>query len=186
MKCNSPLLMNKLEAALNKSDLTMLPSEFHGLMTGLVCGGIRLDKRGWQKSFLELANDGQPFSGELEQVMKDVYRCIDNGLSEDPEVPFQPLLPDEDEALSERLEALIEWIQSFFLGLARLQPSFNTVKGELGEMLGDLREITQVEFDVEDNQENAEGFSVLVDHVVDTCWKCLLEFGTLPGDKTLH
>ncbi|WP_028109194.1 UPF0149 family protein [Ferrimonas futtsuensis] len=186
MKCNSPLLLNKLDAALNKAGLTMLPSEFHGLMTGLVCGGIRLDKRGWQESFLALANEGQPFGDELEKVMKEVYRCIDKSLSEDPEVPFQPLLPDEDEALAVRLEALIEWIQSFFLGLARLQPTFNTVGGELGEMIGDLREITNVEFDVEDNQENEEGFRVLVEHVVDTCWKCLLEFGTLPGDKTLH
>lgn len=186
MKSTSPLLFSKLESALEKAGLTMLPSEFHGLMTGMVCGGIRFDKRGWQETFLQLTNDGKPFDADLEGITKELYRSIDKALSENPEQAFELLLPDEDESLAMRLEALIEWIQSFFLGLAKLQPTFANTKGELGEMIGDLREITNVEFDVDDSAENLEGFEVLKEHVIDTCWKCLLEFGTLPDDKTIH
>ncbi|MBY5993594.1 UPF0149 family protein [Ferrimonas balearica] len=190
MKCNTPLLLNKLQAALDDAKIAVLPAEVHGVLTGLVCGGVPVDGKSWQKPFLELVNDGEPVPDGLMQIVRELYLDVVNSLV-DPEMGFSPLLADEDDPLVDRLEAFINWVQSFLTGLAMMQPALDKASADVQELIQDLTDFTQVELEVEENDENEEGFAALVEHVRIAAWECLREFRGLGEDdeaapKTLH
>ncbi|SHI22854.1 UPF0149 family protein [Ferrimonas marina] len=189
MKCNTPLLLNKLQAALDKDEIAVLPAEVHGVLTGLVCGGVAVDGKAWLRPFLELVNDGEPMSDNLTAIVRELYVDVVNTLV-DPEMRFSPLLADEDDPLSDRLEAFINWTQSFLTGLAMVQPALDSASAEVKELIDDLTQFTQVELEVEENDENEEGFAALVEHTRIAAWECLREFRGLDDDedepKTLH
>ncbi|MBY5981407.1 UPF0149 family protein [Ferrimonas balearica] len=190
MKCNSPLLLSKLQTALDDAKIAVLPAEVHGVLTGLVCGGVPMDGQSWQKPFLELVNDGEPAPEPVMTIVKELYLDVINTLV-DPSMSFSPLLADDDDPLQDRLEAFINWVQSFLTGLAMMQPALDKASADVKELIQDLTDFTQVELEVEENEENEEGFAALVEHVRIAAWECLREFRGLDDDeeaapKTLH
>ena len=191
MKCNSPLLLNKLQSALDAEKIAVLPAEVHGVLTGLICGGVAMDGNAWQQPFLELVNDGEPLSDGLTTIVRELYADVVNSLV-DPDMGFSPLLADDDDPLSDRLEAFINWTQSFLTGLAMVQPGLDKCSDDVKELIQDLTDFTQVELEVEDNDDNEEGFAALVEHARLAAWECLREFRGLDDEedeaepKTLH
>ncbi|WP_298445682.1 UPF0149 family protein [uncultured Ferrimonas sp.] len=192
MKSTSPLLLGKLQSALDNDKLALLPAEIHGVLTGLVCGGVTIENNQWVQPLLELVNDGEPLSDELMAIVKELYQDVVNSLV-DPELSFSPLLAEEDDPLSDRLEAFINWVQSFLTGLAMVQPALDKASADVQELIQDLTDITLVELEVEDNDENEAGFDALIEHARIGAWECLREFRGLADDededsepKTLH
>ncbi len=188
MKCTSPLLLSKLQTALDDAKIAVLPAEVHGVLTGLVCGGVPMDGKSWQKPFLELVNDGEPAPEALMTIVKELYLDVINTLV-DPAMSFTPMLADDDDPLQDRLEAFINWVQSFLTGLAIMQPALDKASGDVKELIQDLTDFTQVELEVEENDENEEGFAALVEHARIAAWECLREFRGLDEEaapKTLH
>ncbi|QIZ77668.1 UPF0149 family protein [Ferrimonas lipolytica] len=190
MKSTSPLLLGKLQTALDADKLAVLPAEIHGVLTGLVCGGVTIENNQWVKPLLELINDGEPLSDTLMNIVKELYQDVVNSLV-DPELSFSPLLAEEDDPLTDRLEAFINWTQSFLTGLVMVQPALDKSSAEVQELIQDLTDITLVELEVEDNDDNEEGFAALVEHARIAAWECLREFRGLADDedtesKTLH
>ncbi|GAA5191949.1 UPF0149 family protein [Ferrimonas gelatinilytica] len=189
MKSNTPLLLNKLQTALDKEEIAVLPAEVHGVLTGLVCGGVSMENNAWLKPFLELTNDGQPMSESLTATVREVYKDVINSLV-DPELTFMPLLADEDDPLADRLEAFINWTQSFLTGLAYIQPALDKASADVQELIQDLTEFTLVELEVEESEEHEEGFDALIQHARIAAWECLREFRGLQDEdsapKTLH
>jgi hypothetical protein len=76
---------------------------------------------------------------------------------------FDLLLPDDEESLSNRVDALRHWCLGFLLGLGFAR-SGDDWPGESGELLKDLVEFTQVDSDVE-GEEDETAFFELVEYV---------------------
>lgn len=189
MKSTSPLLLGKLQSALDAEKLAVLPAEIHGVLTGLVCGGVAIDNNQWVQPLLELINDGEPLSDDLMAIVKSLYQEVVTSLV-DPDMSFSPLLADSDDPLNDRLEAFINWVQSFLTGLAMVQRNLDKASPEVQELIQDLTEFTMVELEVEENDENEAGFDALVEHARIGAWECLREFRGLDDDedepKVLH
>ncbi|WP_028117757.1 UPF0149 family protein [Ferrimonas senticii] len=182
MKTTSVLLLSKLQAALDKDKLAVLPAEIHGVLTGLVCGGVPLENKQWVQPMLELINDGEALSSELMPLVEELYQQVVTSLV-DPDMSFTPMLADADDPLNDRLEAFINWVQSFLTGLAMVQTSLDKASDEVKELIQDLTEFTMVELEVDDSPENEAGFDALVEHARIGAWECLREFrGLDDGD----
>ncbi|MGL4475400.1 MAG: UPF0149 family protein [Shewanella sp.] len=183
------LRIEHVNNALREAEIGQDAVEVHGALVGLICGGVQTSPQGWQKPLSELMNDGQPLPKPLEVLVSDMYHDAVANLAE-MEFGFTPLLPDEEEALAARLEALSLWVQSFLTGLAIIQPKLKQASAEVREVIDDLSEIARVELDVDEDEESEAALMELVEFVRMGAMLCYSEFGPEPEmdaeSKTVH
>ncbi len=135
------------------------PSELHGAMAGALSGGMRLPAGQWADFALALI--GAPQYNDVAAVdasSEDALAAALGGLAEltlaalvDEELQFQPFLPDDDEALAERTEALRSWCRGFLSGFGEAHARAGNTTGELPEnaqeSLTDMMAIAQASVD---------------------------------------
>lgn len=132
----------------------MTPSEMHGLISGLLCGGNR--DSSWQMLVYDLTNEGMAFSQALIQSLQQLHQAIGDSL-EDEGFLFQLYLPEDDDiSVFDRADALAGWVNHFLLGLGVSQPKLGQIKGETGEAIDDLRTIAQLGYDENEDQDELE------------------------------
>jgi hypothetical protein len=115
------------------------PSELHGGLCGRLAAGSRLSMDDWLTLACEhmgIAPETAKASQELEAFLCQAYdRTLASLQASD--LSFQPLLPDEDYALQERLQSLSAWVRGFLEGMALVATQ------ELGEATGETRELVE-------------------------------------------
>lgn len=140
-----------LTVALNQQSVALTAAEMHGLISGLLCGGSR--DAGWQALVHDLTNEGVAFPQALSQPLQQLYEVTRETL-EDDEFLFQLMLPEgEIVSVFDRADALAGWVNHFLLGLGMMQPKLAQVKDEVGEAIDDLRNIAQLGYDEDEDQE---------------------------------
>lgn len=143
-----------LTVALNQQAVALTAAEMHGLISGLLSGGG--SDAGWQALVHDLTNEGVAFSQTLSQLLQQLYELTKETLEED-EFMFQLLLSEERTAsVFDRADALAGWVNHFLLGLGMVQPKLAQVKDEVGEAIDDLRNIAQLGYDEDEDQEELE------------------------------
>lgn len=129
-------------------------AELHGLVCGVVCAetDASLDIRA--NLLLELLDVAV---GDRAGLVRDIVCLIESCRCElgRLECDFQPVLPDEDAAsLAERAEALGQWCQGFLSGYGASQAGGSTEDDEeVTSALKDLVAISQVDFDVDESED---------------------------------
>lgn len=175
------LHIDKLLAALNAAEIGQHPVEVHGALVGLICGGVEQNASGWTQPLLELMNDGQALPKELQVLIEELYQDAVTRLS-DTDFGFSPMLPQEEESLPKRVEALSLWVQSFLTGIAIIQPKLNQASTDVREVIQDLSEIAQVEFDVAEDEESEAALIELMEFTRMAALMCYAEFGPAVDD----
>lgn len=170
------LRIENLLAALEAAEIGQHPVEVHGALVGLICGGVEQNTDSWVKPLLELMNDGNQLPPELHLLISELYQDTVTRLI-DFEFGFTPLLLEEEEPLSDRVEALSLWVQSYLTGLAIIQPKLKSASADVQEVIKDLADIAQVEFDVADDEESETAYVELVEFVRMSAILCYSEFG---------
>lgn len=144
----------ELTAVLKQQAVALTAAEIHGLLSGMLCGGN--NDSSWQTLVYDLTNDGEAFPQVLLQPLQALYQVTRDTL-EDEGFSFQLLLPEGDDiSVFQRADALAGWVNHFLLGLGMVQPKLSKVKGEAGEAIKDLRNIAQLGYDEDENQEELE------------------------------
>ncbi|MER3547294.1 MAG: hypothetical protein C4338_06685 [Rhodanobacteraceae bacterium] len=105
----------ELAAALGALRLGSSASELHGSLTGYLCGGGDVGPRAFL-SALELESDDAHPDDAAHALLAQLYAQCRLQLA-DPELGFEPLLPDASRPLAERGDALVEWCRGFLGGL---------------------------------------------------------------------
>lgn len=121
-------------------------SELHGSLCGYLAGGGVL--RG-TTVLAALQLDGEataPSLGDLDLLGRLASQC--EGELADPELGFEPLLPEDDRPLDERAEAMVDWCRGFLggFGLAGAA-SHAKLSDEAQEVLRDLGTVAASTFD---------------------------------------
>ncbi|AKJ41215.1 YecA/YgfB family protein [Pragia fontium] len=142
-----------LNTALTQQNIGMTASEMHGLISGLVCGGS--NDNSWTVLVHDLTNEGIAFGYPLGDMVKQIYQAAKEEL-EDDGFGFALLLPDDETLVFERIDALSGWVNHFLLGLGMMQPKLAQVTGEVGEAIDDLRNIAQLGYEEDEDQEELE------------------------------
>ncbi|STV14595.1 exported protein [Klebsiella pneumoniae subsp. ozaenae] len=110
----------------------------------------------WQPLVHDLTNEGLAFGHELAQALRSMHSATSDSLEDDGFL-FQLYMPEGDNvSVFDRADALAGWVNHFLLGLGVTQPKLDKVKDETGEAIDDLRNIAQLGYDEDEDQEELE------------------------------
>lgn len=132
------------------------PSELHGHLCGRVVIGHDISGAFGKKVLLECLGMS-PSDIEHAEIQLQEFREETAGILGSDLFSFRLLLPDDDEPLPVRLHALSEWCQGFLTGIASTaglneSPVLESEK----ETINHLAEISQIDTDVDEEDEESE------------------------------
>lgn len=177
---NESVSYASLNNQLAQQQIGLTAAELHGLVSGILCGGNQ--DNSWLTLVYNLTNEGMAFSSPLSQYLKQVHDDTEIRLEEDG-FTFQMLMPDGDDAsIFERADALAGWVNHFLLGLGVMQPKMDKIKGDVGEVIDDLRTIGQLGYDEDEDREQLEqDLEEVSEYVRMAAMLCYNEFNRAPS-----
>lgn len=161
---NAPGLA-ELNHLLQDLQLTSSASEIHGMMTGLLTGGVRLNRQQLVKVLEAHTEADQAFDERLVAGLWQLQLATLEALGA-TDLVFEPLIPEDDVAMGERLEGLADWCQGLLagFGLAVRGDDARLQEGDLQETLQDLVHIAQVGGG-EDSEEDEQSYMEIYEFV---------------------
>jgi uncharacterized protein YgfB (UPF0149 family) len=158
-------LYEPLGDALRQAGVHTDPSEVHGVICGLLSTGVSAedgDIEGLLASHTELAGNWPPEAKQLFGELRDLARdgFLGGGMD------LNLLLPHEDAALPERVDALGRWTEGFLVGFGNGTAGMkdSDLSPALQEALSDLSAISNVEVPEEDVEEEEALFQQVAEH----------------------
>lgn len=179
----------ELEQALHHLGATQGAAEFHGIVCGRLCaapeGEVAVD-----------AGDGagDASADDHRELMRRVRDEALNGLI-DAELGFSPLLPDDEQRLSLRVEALAQWCSGFIYGLASVEDvDLDELSAEVREVVRDLTQISRAGLSPDaDTETDEQAYAEIVEYVRIGAQLVFMEIAGVRGDgggtsdgETLH
>ncbi|MCO6524165.1 MAG: UPF0149 family protein [Candidatus Schmidhempelia sp.] len=179
----TPSIYSKLTIELKSQEIGLTAAELHGFLSGILAGGN--NDESWHILLADIMNNGHPITGQLSILINSLYDEIKHQLNES-DFEFQLLL--NDKTLYSRIDDLVGWVNHLLLGLGLVQPKIGKMKGDIGEAIYDLRQITQLGYDKdEDHEELAFAFEEILEYVRMATILFHDEFcTTIKSTKTLH
>ncbi|KDM92645.1 YecA family protein [Photobacterium galatheae] len=164
-----------VETALKIQSLAVTPAELHGLLTGMLCGGLPADGEQWIGPIADYANNGESLGGEARTLTQSLVEMTAKALASTGfEVTL--LLPNDESDLMDRAEALSEWVNCFLSGLGLMGLNHEKLPATVQEALGDLQDIAQLGIDEDDDmEEQAALFEQVIEHVRMCALTCYFE-----------
>ena len=133
-----------LNTIIAKIDSDLSAAEAHGMAAGMLCVNGRTEPDFWLR---ELFQGVAEFNNDDRATLQGLFEDTRRLLASD-EFIFELLLPDEDEPLSEQLEALREWCKGFLYGIGATAPVQDWPE-DSREIVKDIAEITKLDTDAE-------------------------------------
>ncbi|MDD1782938.1 YecA family protein [Enterovibrio sp. ZSDZ35] len=181
---------SNIATTLKSDSLAVTPAEMHGLLAGMLCGGLDPDSSNWMPMLYDYTNDGQ---GWPHQSLGLAASALAQSSSEliDGQMDFELLLPDENESLLDRGDAVSDWVSAFIAGIGLVGVTAGKLSDDTKEVLADLAEIAQLGIDEDDDQEEQ---ALLLEQVIEHVRVCAMtlhaELGIKPAKEdakpTLH
>ncbi|MGI9274417.1 MAG: UPF0149 family protein [Endozoicomonas sp.] len=158
----SPVQFDELADKLVEMGGGSHPSELHGLICGLFSGGSRPGVEAWLRQVSGLLGD-ETMDGMTEDMLTHLYQQTLEQLSE-TDFSIRLLMPDDDDALEQRAEALGIWCSAFLSGFG--EGATGKVLGENVEsVLRDFSEIAQIHESIDDSEESEKDFMEISEYV---------------------
>lgn len=144
---------DKLATLLTNNKIFNSASELHGIICGQLCAGGKLGDATLTWHLMGQENKPNKIMNELIiRLQSDMQEQLD---AED--FSFQPLLPDDEEELSLRLQALGNWCEGFISGFGgAYAKNDKTLLEESREVLKDFTAIANVDDSETEQLENDE------------------------------
>tara|TARA_R110001592_G_scaffold204098_1_gene454109 strand:- start:19415 stop:20065 length:651 start_codon:yes stop_codon:yes gene_type:complete len=144
------------------------PSELHGLMVGEIVGSLRRSAADWLNQVLEHMGveslDNERHANVTEDLLGFYTHSLEN-IDKDSS-SFVLLLPDDDYALSERIESLVVWVRGFLEGIAiAASERLPKMDSELQEILKDFVDICQIDTQVEQDESGEKEFFEISEYI---------------------
>ena len=162
---SSPVLYSDLELALATAGSTVHAAEAHGCLCGALCVRTRYRAGDWIEELLP-ERPGVDEHADVHATLLEVYNQTVATL-EGTQMEFSPLLPNDDDALAERVEALSAWCQGFLYGFGVATPEpGQRLAADVDEALRDFAEISRVgSVGSESEQIEEEAYVQLVEYL---------------------
>ena len=160
----SSIAYESLAASLSSLALDQEAAEYHGILCGMLC--FR-DDTPEDLGLAEQARVLDTHSGAgscLSDLRRESLQQLQEMQSE-----FTPMLPDDDEALDSRVEALAQWCGGFLFGLgASPQFELKSLSGDAQELVNDFTELSRTALGADSEQsdeDNERDYAELVEYV---------------------
>lgn len=178
-----------VQAIFTTEDAKAHAAEVHGLLSGLICAGYRFESTDFIKIVDDMFNNGESFSSKVKTAIRlmfsDVcYKILDDSYG------FQLLLPDDDDSIAERSNALGVWVQGFNLGFGLQQKKQSALSEDVKEVITDFGEIANLSTEMDEDEESEQAYFEIAEYVRISAILCFSELGKPPeADEkpaTLH
>lgn len=180
------LCFSTINVKLKSAELFTDAAEMHGILSGFLCGGSDLNSNDWKVLLNDIVNEGQGLPISVKKIIDELYTKLIKQLSSEG-LNFNLLLPDDDQSLVDRLEAVAQWSQGFLTGFGLVQQGLSKADSDVQELIKDIRDITQLELEIEDEGEESEKAYVdIVEYLRVAAMLCFDYFRAAPKKTTLH
>ncbi|MDO4224094.1 MAG: UPF0149 family protein [Acinetobacter sp.] len=135
-------------------------AELHGLMMGILCVTEAPTGEQWRQilTLLKVPRLDDEAIDFLSEEAEDAAYAL-----KESELDYLPILPDDEQALGERVQALADWCAGVVLGFGLAAQQLND---EEAEQIDVLQSVASVAFDVSDDDEEGEvAYEELYEHV---------------------
>ena len=137
-------------------------SSAHGILCGFACVKPDVTIDNWLGEVLVNIDLNNLNEKEAFGRLAEIFNNTNEQLA-DPTLNFSLLIADDSHTLREQAHTLVEWCQGFLvgLGLSEVQASDEAVL----EMIKDISEISQLDAELLENEDNAEDLNEIVEFV---------------------
>ena len=111
-------------------------AEVHGILCGMLCGGMSLTDQKWLSALSDTIHQGENFNDATTHLLNTLFNQTCQQLLE-PEFALQLMLPDDQAPINDRGEALINWVHGFMLGFGLHQQELMQCSADVKEALED-------------------------------------------------
>ncbi len=151
----------ELETELQSLEAGVDASELHGSLCGYLAGGGSHDREHWLARVMSDPMLGAPEPGG---VLDRLYGASVRQL-ESTEFEFELLLPDGDQPVQERGDALLAWSRGFLGGFGLAAGQEPPLSEEAGEALADLSRIAASDLAYEEPEADEEALEEVAEFV---------------------
>jgi len=145
----------QLEELLFDIDAALGATESHGALCGMLCAQGATEASQWMLHVLGEHEDSSKALQETGKKLLQVHQMSVEQMN-DSEIEFELMLPDDDEPLEMRVEALGTWCQGFVYGLAVGGIKEDTeLPEDSKELIRDIVEISRAGYVVDEEAEIA-------------------------------
>ncbi|VAW60155.1 hypothetical protein MNBD_GAMMA11-2840 [hydrothermal vent metagenome] len=155
-----------LTESLARADADLVASESHGTLCGMACVSAKVELNDWLEQVFEEFDLNNMLIKEAAQLLVGLYNDTQAQLT-DYDADFQLLLPDDEDSLGQRTEALAFWCQGFTYGLAAggLKKD-QKLPEDTAELIKDMVEIARAGHDLVDgSDEDEDAYMQLYEYV---------------------
>lgn len=154
-------IQDKLERAHSALDA----AEAHGELCGRFCSASRPDVNGWIDAVLGVEADALTVNvQEARTALVELAEQTQKTLEAD-DFPFQPLLPDDDAPMADRVDAVVEWCHGVLAGMAATGASPAAAGTPRAEVLEDLQAFAGADVEVEGGEEDEQALMEIVEYL---------------------
>lgn len=146
-----------METLLRRANCQYSAAEIQGMACGLLAIDMNADAEKWLEHIFPERDPQNALQQDISNQLKHYLHQLRIQL-QDSNLGFELLLPDDNEMLEDRVDAMQEWTQGFLLGIALAGlKDFQNLPEDSKELLDDFIEISKVEaFTMDDNSETSE------------------------------
>lgn len=163
-----------LKGVLHNLNTNDTPSSAHGILCGFACIKPELSLQNWLDEILIDTNLNNPSKNDAYQQLAKIYHNTLEQLG-DAMLNFQLLIADENTTLKKQTHTLTQWCSGFLVGLGLCK--IRIADKEILAMIKDFGEISKLDPDVVDNEQNARDLGEIIEFV---------RMGTLLIQETLQ
>ncbi|SEG64495.1 YecA family protein [Vibrio hangzhouensis] len=178
---------------LQQAGLAVSPAELHGLLVGMLSGGLGLSDDSWQPLMFDYTNDGMGWPQSTIVRAKSLLDFSIKELTAQQGFELSLFIPNEDVEASifELADGLSEWVNHFISGLGLINAQLSKASADTKEALADLEEIARLGIDEDDDlEEQGQLLEQVIEHVKACVLTIHAEFGVKPskasGKPTIH
>lgn len=166
------------------------PAEIHGILCGMLSGGMSMENRDWLTSMADFVNAGESFSADIDKLLIDLFEDTCKQLQH-PDFSFAMCIPEDGAPISERGHAVVSWVQGFLLGFGVQQEQRKSCSDEVKEALQDFSEIAKMDAEMVESEEAEQALFEVTEYIRISVMLCYGELGQahssdLSAFRTLH
>ncbi|MBK1693498.1 hypothetical protein CKO09_01920 [Chromatium weissei] len=147
------------------SPLDPSPSEAQGMLCGLMCGGAPDPLTTWLTQLLPANTTTATPIAHYHAALFPLAQTLRDALT-DTELRFELGLPNDDHSLQERATALYDWVRGFLFAVGILGVAERDLPEQMREILRDFTELTRIDLDaLDDDEENELALADVIEFV---------------------
>lgn len=161
---------------LSDNEVIVDGAEIHGMLCGMLGGGMALSDQNWLKVLEDIAHQGQPLPPKAVAALTELFNQTCQQMV-DGQFGLTLLLPDDEAPINDRGLALINWVQGFMAGFGLFQQDLSACSEDVKEALSDFSDIARMEEPMNDDDESEQALFEVIEYVKISALLCFNEMG---------